>query len=96
MINCILCTKIGKNRKYFFKDKPLCASHYASFLEFLIEGMNEDVTNESAQDAFKKLKISLKPESKSDAKREQERLKKERQKKEQEQKAYSPRFSMGM
>lgn len=91
MTKCILCTKIGKKRKYFFKDEPLCASHYADFLEFLIKDMNENITDESVQDAFKKLEIRLKPESKSDAKREQER-----QEQEEKQKICSPQFSIGI
>ena len=62
MTNCILCTNLGKSRKYFFKDKPLCDSDYIAYLEFLIKGMDEEVTAESANDAFSKLEISLKPE----------------------------------
>ncbi len=61
MSNCILCTNIGKNRKYFFKNKPLCDTDYISYLEFLIKDMNEDITSESASDAFAALEISLKP-----------------------------------
>lgn len=62
MNNCILCTKTGKNRKYFFKNKPLCDTDYITYLEFIIQDMDEDVTSESANDAFTALEISLKPE----------------------------------
>lgn len=61
MNNCILCSNTGKNRKYFFKNKPLCDTDYILYLEFLIKDMNEEVTSESANDAFAALEISLKP-----------------------------------
>ncbi len=60
MSSCILCTSIGKNRKYFFKSKPLCDTDYITYLEFLIQSMNENVTSESANDAFSALENSLK------------------------------------
>jgi hypothetical protein len=62
MNNCILCSKAGKARKYFFKNKPLCDTDYIAYLEFLIKDMDENVTSESANDAYAALEISLKPE----------------------------------
>ena len=62
MNDCILCRKTGNNRKYFFKNKPLCDTDYIAYLEFLINDMQEEVTSESANDAFAQLEISLKPE----------------------------------
>jgi hypothetical protein len=44
MSNCILCTNVGKVRRYFFDDAPLCDADYASLLEFLIDDMEEEVT----------------------------------------------------
>lgn len=60
--NCILCESTGKNRRFFFEDKPLCDSDYISYLEFLIDDINESITPESANNAFNRLKISLRPE----------------------------------
>jgi hypothetical protein len=63
MNNCILCNNTGKNRKYFFKNKPLCDTDYIAYLEFLIQGTNGQVTTEAADDAYRHLEISLKPEA---------------------------------
>lgn len=62
MNQCIICNNTGKSRKYFFKDKPLCDTDYTLYLEFLIQGMTEKVTTESANEAYRQLEITLKPE----------------------------------
>jgi len=59
MNSCTVCINDGKTRKYFFKDKPLCDGDYIDYLEFLIDGMDEEVTNGSANAAFMKLERSL-------------------------------------
>ncbi len=61
MSNCILCSKTGKDRKYFFKGKPLCDEHSNGYLEYLIDGLVDEVTAESKNDAFEKYKIKLEP-----------------------------------
>ncbi len=61
MNNCILCTKVGKKRRYFFQDAPLCDADYASYLEYLVDDMEDEVTAESARSAFEKHKITLEP-----------------------------------
>lgn len=63
MSKCILCTNNGKKRKYFLKEALLCDADYVSFLEFLINDMNDKVTEESSDDAYRHLEISLKPEA---------------------------------
>ena len=90
MSKCILCENIGNNRKFFFKDKPLCDSHYIAYLEFLITD-DEKVTTDAIEEAYERLEISLKPEGKSNSKQEEER-----QQKEKKEKPYNRPFSMGM
>ena len=51
----------GKDRRYFFQDSPLCDVDYTSYLEVLIEEMEDEVTAESARSAFEKHKITLEP-----------------------------------
>lgn len=61
MDKCILCTKTGESRKLFLEDKALCDTHYAAYLEFLIEGMDAEVDTDSMNDAHSQLAISLEP-----------------------------------
>ncbi len=63
MKSCIIdtCTEIGEKRKYLFDGEELCNSHYVSFLEFIIDDLNIDVTSQNAKSSFEKLKITLKP-----------------------------------
>lgn len=61
MSQCKLCKSTGKERKYFFKGKALCDSHYIDYLVFLIDDMNEEVTTSSANSALDKLKKSIEP-----------------------------------
>lgn len=61
MGDCIICKASGKQRKYFSSGKELCDAHYIAYLEFLIKDMDEETTGASANDAFIKLELSLKP-----------------------------------
>jgi hypothetical protein len=65
MNNCILCEKNGKSRRFFLENESLCDSDYIDYLEILIVDMTGEVTIESANEAFSKLKISLRPEAQS-------------------------------
>lgn len=60
MRDCILCENIGKEREFFFKDKPLCKEHYIEYLEYLINEMQDEVTPSYASSALSKLRLSLK------------------------------------
>ena len=60
-MSCVICTKAGKARKYFFKGNPLCDKDYIGYLEFLLDDSEEQVTTESAESAFAEYKLSLDP-----------------------------------
>lgn len=62
MNNCAVCEQEGKYRLYFFKNKLLCNIHYIDYLQFLIKGMDEEVTIGTVEGAYGALMISLKPE----------------------------------
>jgi hypothetical protein len=57
MSECIFCTEPAKERKYFFKDKPLCADDYVGYLEILLEDMEDAITSEGAIGAFNKYQL---------------------------------------
>ncbi|WP_415406917.1 hypothetical protein ACLHDG_14315 [Sulfurovum sp. CS9] len=61
MSNCILCSKKGEERKYFFTEQSLCDEHCIGYYKYLIEGFKDEVTTESASSALGKCKIELKP-----------------------------------
>lgn len=61
MSQCKLCKSTGKERKYFVKTQAICDTHYIAYLEFLIKGLDEEVTSSSANSAFSELKLSLEP-----------------------------------
>lgn len=61
MSQCKLCKSTGKERKYFVKTQAICGTHYIAYLEFLIKGLDEEVTSSSANSAFSELKLSLEP-----------------------------------
>jgi hypothetical protein len=62
MSKCTFCNEAGKKRKFFLKDEMICDAHYVEYLEFLVTNMNEEVTDESMNDAFAHMDIRLKPE----------------------------------
>lgn len=47
----------------FLKNESICAEHYIEYLEFLITNMDEEITDESMNDAFAHMEIRLKPET---------------------------------
>jgi len=61
MSKCILCSKTGEERKFFFSGKSLCDEHCIGYYRYLIEGSEDKVDAESAKSAFEKCKIELKP-----------------------------------
>jgi len=58
---CILCTYRAKERKYFFKDNPLCTMHYAEYLEVLIGNLEGTVGGDEASSAFSAYMKTLEP-----------------------------------
>lgn len=60
MKKCVLCKNIGKQRKFFLKNKLICGVHYIEYLEYLISNMEEKVTTASANNALASLETSLK------------------------------------
>lgn len=107
MKKCILCADSAQERKYFFKEKPLCTLHYAEYLEFLIEEKRHTITADDASSAFSKYKLTLEPTPLSESQRA-EKAKEEREEREDRerkeikrssepaQSPYSNPFSMGM
>jgi len=107
MEKCILCADSARERKYFFKEEPLCTMHYAEYLEFLIEEKGHTITVDDASSAFNKYKLTLEPTPLSEGQRA-EKAKKEREDREREEREeverssepapspYSNPFSMGM
>ncbi len=82
MGKCILCADVAQERKYFFKEKPLCTMHYAEYLEVLLEEKKSNVTSSEAKSAFNRYKLTLEPAPLSETARA-EKVKKEREAKEQ-------------
>ena len=103
MEKCILCADAARERKYFFKEEPLCTMHYSEYLEFLIEEKGHRITVDDASSAFSKYKLTLEPTPLSERARA-EKIEKEREKREKEKKEssapapspYSNPFKMGM
>jgi hypothetical protein len=58
-VDCILCSDLAQERKYFFKEKPLCAMHYAEYLEVLIENLNIEFGGDDAASAFNAYRQTL-------------------------------------
>lgn len=63
-MSCVLCGKTAKERKYFFPGEPLCDEHYAGYLEYVIDGFEDEMTSSEVSSAFEKYKISLVPKPK--------------------------------
>lgn len=61
MSTCILYLSPGTDRRYFFPGKALCDLHYARFLEFVIDGFEEEITSSSVSSAYEKCKNKLEP-----------------------------------
>ena len=80
-MECILCADTAQERKYFFKEKPLCTMHYAEYLEVLLEEKKSNVTSSEAKSAFDKYKLTLEPTPLSESARA-EKVKKEQEVKE--------------
>jgi hypothetical protein len=78
MDKCILCADTAQERKYFFKEQPLCTMHYAEYLEVLIEEKKSNVTSSEAKSAFNRYKSKLEPTPLSETARA-EKVKKERE-----------------
>jgi len=81
MEKCILCTDIAQERKYFFKDEPLCFMHFAEYVVVLMEEKKCMVTADEAFSAFEKYKLTLKPTPLT-AKERADKVQKEREAKE--------------
>jgi len=58
-VECILCADLAEERKYFFKDKPLCAMHYAEYLEVLIENLDIEFGGDDTASAFNEYRQTL-------------------------------------
>jgi len=102
MKRCILCADAARERKYFFKEEPLCTLHYAEYLEFLIEEKEHTITADDASSAFNKYKLTLEPTPLSESQRT-EKAKKEREEREEIERSsvpapspYKNPFSMAM
>lgn len=80
-MECILCADTAQERKYFFKEQPLCTMHYSEYLEVLIEEKKHTITGDDASSAFEKYKLTLEPTPLSESARA-EKVKKEREAKE--------------
>jgi len=80
-MECILCADTAQERKYFFKEKPLCTMHYAEYLEVLLEEKKSNVTSSEAKSAFSRYKLTLEPTPLSESARA-EKVKKEQEVKE--------------
>ena len=108
MEKCILCADLAQERKYFFKEEPLCTLHYAEYLEFLIEEKGYTITADDASSAFSKYKLTLEPTPLSErARAEKARIKREKKAQEESEKKkkkssapapspYRNPFKMGM
>ena len=86
---CILCADLAQERKYFFKEKPLCAMHYAEYLEVLIENLDIEFGGDDAASAFNEYRQTLEPVPVNEI----ERLEKVRKNKEEKAKSQSARES---
>ena len=87
MTKCIVCDRAGEERKYFFKNKPLCSIDYSGYLEILLESMENSVTPEGIMGAFQKYQLCRPPTEKEieqkkqielDKKKKLERIEKEK------------------
>lgn len=102
MNKCILCTDVAEERKYFFKAKPLCTMHYAEYMEFLVDEMENKVTEEDASTAFNSYKLTLEPrpltakERADKVKKEEERLAEAKRLQEKKNQSYPEPPSYGM
>jgi len=77
MDKCILCLDVAEERKYFFKDEPLCFMHYSGYQDVLIEELKGTVS----LSAFEKYKLTLVPTPLT-AKQRADKVQKEREAKE--------------
>jgi hypothetical protein len=90
MNKCILCGDTARERKYFFKSKPLCSMHYAEYLEFLIDDKGYDITSDNSSNAFNKYKLSLEPQPLSESERENKEKREQEAREEEKKISFSP------
>jgi len=81
MEKCILCADMAEERKYFFKDEPLCFMHFSEYVIVLMEEKKCMVTADEAFSAFEKYKLTLEPTPLT-AKQRADKVQKEREAKE--------------